>query len=144
MAILPSYAVTPLVVNSECEGVQMSQLPVPFTTVGLTIEALLSITDTPPIGEAFTGTAEYFVIDSTPPSLSCTPQVILDASATTCNASLPSMTLYTNATDNCGSTTVSQSISNGTELEIGNTTITVFGQDHSRNVVNCTTVSQVH
>ena len=97
----------------------------------------VTLTVTDQAGNASTCGATVTVQDNVNPTISCpgTQSVNLNAS---CQASLPDYRSLASASDNCGSTTISQSPSPGTTLTgVGTTTVTLTANDGNGNTASC-------
>lgn len=76
-------------------------------------------------------------VDETPPSLNCPAVIMADADANDCMVTLTDYAGDVQATDACGSVTITQSPAIGTSFDADEQTVAVTATDASGNAVNC-------
>jgi hypothetical protein len=125
--------------SDNCGPVTVTQSPAAGTQVGLGSHTI-TVTATDGAGNSSTCTTTFTVNDTTPPTITCPANITTNNVPGTCSA-LVNPGVAT-ATDNCGTTTVSGTRSDGQPLiapyPVGTTSITWTATDNSGNSSSCT------
>jgi len=142
-ATLPNYT-SSATTGDNCGVQNVTQSPIPGTTVSGTGNMTVTLTVTDLNGNDTECTFTVTKVDQTPPTITCpaTQTLVLGAN---CTATLPDYTSLASTGDNCGVQGVTQSPTVGTLVSnAGNMTVTLTVTDINGNNTECTfTVTKV-
>jgi subtilisin-like proprotein convertase family protein len=133
-ASLPSYIASATATDNCTASPTKTQSPAAGTLIS--VPTLVTITATDAAGNNTSCSFTVTPVDVTPPTISCPGNQTVSANAS-CQAVLANYTGLASATDNCTTTTITQSPAAGTTIT-GATTVTLTATDGSGNTTTCT------
>ena len=88
-------------------------------------------------------TSKFTLLDETKPIISVCPQSSILVADQTCQNVIPDLTDSTAASDTCTSVNITQYPLAASDVQIGNTTVTISAEDGNGNVATCVTIVSV-